>query len=565
MLTTLKWLLLLICCIPLLSAAKLVNFQISGIEGDILLNVERRLTELYQDKSIVNEPTDALQLQIEKAMYPYGFFKSQVMITPGNKNTRLFIHINPGPQLLITSLTVEIKGYGLNNPFIMDTVNHLPIKKGKPLNTVHYEDAKEKLANAAENQGYLHAFFEKSEIIIDKQQYTAKIILVFNTGPQYYFGQIRFNPTYISPALLHRYVPFKYGQPYSTEQLLAFNTNLAASGYFNTVNVKPIAAEGPHVPIDISLKPIKRISYSLGAGYGTDTGPRGLLGLHVIPVNRFGHKFNAIAQGSLQENALQAQYIIPGLHPTVDNYAISGGVTHLDYNSGQSNAALISLAQQHVLSNYQRILSINELHDRYNYTDENKQSETLLFPKAIFSWNKTTDPLFSPSGYNVTINGLAATKALLSQVNMAQIAIDGKAAITFNPIRTRVYLHGIQGITQVNNVNQIPLSLAQLLGGAGNLKGYNYNALGPGKTLTYGGVEVQKETFKKWYLVGFFDSGDVYKPSARDFKYDVGVGLMWVSPVGPIKVGVAQAVTRNLNRAEDRTPKLVINMGPDLS
>ena len=222
----------------------------------------------------------------------------------------------------------------------------------------------------------------------------------------------------------------------------------------------------------------------------------------------------------------------------------------------------MSLTQQHVVSHYQRILSINGLSDRYNYTGQNKITESLLYPRAIFSWNKTTDPLFSPSGYNVTINGLAANKVFLSQVNMAQIAIDGKAAITFDPIRTRLYFHGIQGVTQINNVDHIPLSLAQLLGGSGNLKGYNYNSLGPGKVITYGGVELQKETFKKWYLV---DSGDVYNPSESDFKYDVGIGLMWVSPVGPIKVGVAQAVTHSLNRLQGNSPKLVINMGPDLS
>ncbi len=565
MLNQLKRLLLVLCCIPLLSAVKLTNFQISGVEGEVLLNVERRLTELYQDKSIANEPTDTLQLQIEKALYPYGFFQPHVVISPGNKNTRLLIHINPGPQMSITSLVVDIKGEGSNNPKIKQAANDLPIKAGQPLNTTHYEDAKEKLSNAAENQGYLHASFEKSEILIDKQRYTANITLLFNTGPQSYFGQIRFDPTYISPALLHRFVPFKYGQPYSTEQILTLNTNLAASGYFKTVNVKPTNQDERYVPIDVNLQPSKRISYSLGAGYGTDTGPRGLAGLHVVPVNRSGHKFNAIAQGSLQENALQAQYLIPGFNPVIDNYGISGGITNLDYNSGNSNAWLLSLAQQHVLSDYQRILSINGLNERYNYTGHSKTEESLLYPKAIFSWSKTTDPLFSPSGYNVTINGLAASKALLSQVDMAQVAIDGKAAFTFHPIRTRFYLHAIQGITQVSNVNQIPLSLAQLLGGAGNLKGYNYNSLGPGKIISYGGVEIQKETFKKWYLIGFFDSGDVYKPSVRKFKYDVGIGLMWVSPVGPIKVGVAQAVTSNLDRIPGGSPKLVINMGPDLS
>ena len=285
----------------------------------------------------------------------------------------------------------------------------------------------------------------------------------------------------------------------------------------------------------------------------------------MIPVNRLGHKFNAIAQGSFEENALQAQYIIPGFNPVIDNYSLSGGATNLDYNSGHSNALLLSLAQQHVRTDYQRILSINGLNDRYNYTDYNTTIKSLIYPKAIFSWNKTSDPLFSPSGYNVTINGLAATKALLSQVNMAQIAIDAKVAFTVDIIRTRLYLHAIQGATLIDDVNQIPLSIAQLLGGSGNLKGYNYNSLGPGKIISYGGVEIQKETFKKWYLLGFVDGGDVYNPDEKDFKYDVGVGLMWVSPIGPIKIGLAQAIDHNFERIQERSPKLVINMGPDLS
>ncbi len=82
--------------------------------------------------------------------------------------------------------------------------------------------------------------------------------------------------------------------------------------------------------------------------------------------------------------------------------------------------------------------------------------------------------------------------------------------------------------------------------------------------MTYGGIELQKETFKNWYVLGFVDAGDVYSPTPKLFQYDAGVGLMWVSPVGPIKIGVAQPVTKRFQRVPGRNPKLVINMGPDL-
>ncbi|WP_232220671.1 BamA/TamA family outer membrane protein [Legionella tunisiensis] len=164
----------------------------------------------------------------------------------------------------------------------------------------------------------------------------------------------------------------------------------------------------------------------------------------------------------------------------------------------------------------------------------------------------------------MTINGLAASKAILSEVSFAQASINAKAALTLPAIRTRFYFHTIQGVTSISNINELPLSLALLLGGADNLKAYSYNSIGPGKILSYGGLEIQKETVDKWYFTGFLDSGDVYMPSLKGLQNDVGIGLMWVSPIGPIKIGVAQAVDSHFNRIKDRKPKFVISMGPDL-
>ncbi|AHE66524.1 outer membrane protein [Legionella oakridgensis ATCC 33761 = DSM 21215] len=557
-----RLLLLLIGCVLQLSASYAVNVEITGIKGSVLENVQYRLNELYENKPISQEPVEALKEQITKAMYPYGFFQPTITIYPAGK--RLQIYIIPGPQMRINSLNVRLQGEGADNAEIKQAMRDLPIKVGQPLLNHRYEEAKDMLSNAAEHQGYLHAFFEKSEILIDRQHYTADITLIFNTGPQYYFGQIRFDPTYISPELLHRYVPFKYGEPYSTDQILALETTLSASGYFKSVIVKPNIDSIRHVPVDVHLERVHRINYSLGIGYGTDTGPRGRAGLDIMPVNRSGHKFNAIAQGSFKENALLAQYIIPGQNPVTDKYSVTGSLSNLNYSSGYGNSLLLSVAKQHVKKNHQRMISLNALNERFNYTGEPKTTKSLLFPKAMFTWSQISDPLFSPSGYNITLTGLAASKAVLSEINVAQAFIDVKAAFTAEMIRTRFFFHAIQGFTLINNVDNLPLSLALLLGGAEDLKAYSYNSVGPGKILSFAGMEIQKETFKKWYLIGFVDGGDVYKPSLKDFKYDAGIGLMWVSPVGPIKVGIAQPINNHFNCIQGRNPKLVINMGPDL-
>ncbi|KTC68171.1 outer membrane protein [Legionella birminghamensis] len=538
------------------------HFVISGVKGKVLANVQSRLQEIAENKPLESQTDEELKAQVAQALSPYGYFNSQASITRGRNNIQ--IKITPGPRLLIAQVSISIVGEGNDNYLIKRALNKLTLKPGKPFISQDYEQAKQTLMNAAENQGYLHASFDKAEVLVDSGHNSASIQLVFNTGPQFFFGQVQFSPSYISPELLRRYIPFAEGQSYSTEQILAFNNALSSSGYFSNVIVKPVLnEEGQMIPVNVHLQPAPRTNYSIGLGFGTDTGVRGRLGYHVVPVNSAGHKFNAIALGSMNENRLQAQYIIPGQNPLTDQYDIFGSLANLNYSAGYSNSAQVSLAQRHTLNHYQRVLSLNGLYERYSYDETPKFEKLILYPKASLSWMNKKDQLFSPTGYNVTVNALGASKLALSEVNFAQASVDAKAAVTLEKMRTRLYLHTIQGVTLIDDINQLPLSLSMLLGGADNLKAYTYNSIGPGKIMSYGGIEIQKETLDNWYVTAFFDTGDVYKPSLKDWQNDLGIGLMWVSPIGPIKVGVAQAIDSGFNR-KDKKPRLVINMGPDL-
>ncbi len=552
----------------LIGAISKPDLTISGVNGKVLANIKSRLTELNQIKPLGDESDDALQQQVEEALQPFGYFKSQIRI----QRQPLSIDINPGPQMHISRLNIVLTGEGANNLKIRKGLSKLPIAQGQPFNSAKYEEAKQDLMTVAEGQGYLHSSFDKSEILIDKANNRADITLLFNTGSRYYFGQVQFDPTYISPELLHRYVPFSQGQPYSTDQILTFNNQLANSGYFQNITVKPQMSSGnSNIPIEVHLQPVPRRSYSLGLGYGTDTNIRGRADYHIIPVNSAGHKFNAIGIGSFTQSSLQAQYIIPGRNPVTDEYRLTANGSILNYSAGYSESALLSYGQHHSLPKYLRILSLNGLYDSYHYKNQGikpPEKNFTLFPKASFNWLKTKDKLFTPTGYNITLTGLGASKYLASHENFIQVSLNAKAALTIPAIRTRFYFHTIQGVTQIKDINELPFSLALLLGGADNMKGYSFNSINPdpGKILTYAGMEIQKETKKNWYLVGFFDSGDVYRPRSIKLKYDVGIGLMWVSPIGPIKIGVAQRIVRTDNhfRRDGSKPKLVISMGPDL-
>lgn len=556
---------LFICFILLLSASFQVlartSYVITGITGAPLVNIEKRLEEAEQDKPFKEMSESELQEQVLYALEPYGYLKAKVSVI--KKNSSAQIDIQPGPLTHITAINIELTGEGAKRIELKKTIQNLPIKVGDPLLIKNYNHAKKDITNTAEQLGYLHGTFSKAELLL-KENNTAEITWIFNTGPLFYFGQVQFNPTNISPELLHRYTPFHYRQVYSTDLVLKLNNDLSSSGYFNSVLVKPqIHDDHTLVPIEVQLQPVPKYSYSLGAGYGTDTGIRGRAGLYVIPVNKLGHKFNTIAQGSFNQNALQAQYLIPGNNPVTDQYNITGNFSNLNYATGYSNAFLLSAGQQHNKNSFKRTLSLNALYERFNYSEQPANNEFVLYPKANITLNKTSNPLFSPTGYNIAFNGLGSSTALLSNKSFVQGGIDAKGAYQIEPIKLRIYGQAIFGITAINDINQLPLTLAQLLGGTDNLRAFSYNAIGPGKILQYQGIELQKEIIKKWYAIAFYDTGDVYDPTPKNRLYDTGIAVMWVSPVGPIKLGLAQEINSIFHRV-GTNPRLIINMGPDL-
>ena len=547
-------------------AAEKIEYEIKGIYSDAKKNIKERLDEIAkQDHISINQLSeDDLEKQIKKAISPFGYFTPQVRVS--KEKNKLIIFVIPGRQTRVSQMIVRLTGEGADSLKIVEASQDLPLKRGDPFYSKTYEDCKTALLTAAEHEGYLKANFETSEVIVDRRQASANVTLVFNTGQRYYYGQLRFDPKYLSSELLSRYASFHYGEPYSTDEIIKLNNDLSASGYFSSVLVRPDINSEKYVPINVHTQPVPRYSYSIGAGYGTDTGPRGRLLLNVIPVNNKGHKFNAILQGSAVDSAAQLQYLIPGQNPVTDQYILGGGYSHQNYDSGRSDSILFSAAQRHFTPKFQRTLSINALSDNYYYTQTNdqRQKQFLLYPKGSVNFLHTPDPMFSPSGYSLNLNILGAAHGVGSEVDLFQAFGDGKAAYQFESIRTRFLVHGILGYNVISDINNLPYSLSFFLGGADDMKAYPINSIGPGKMILYGGLEVQKETIDKWYIIGFVDTGDVFQPSPRQLKQDVGGGLMWVSPVGPIKAGLAWAVNQRFQRVRGRRPQIVINMGPDI-
>ncbi len=119
-----------------------------------------------------------------------------------------------------------------------------------------------------------------------------------------------------------------------------------------------------------------------------------------------------------------------------------------------------------------------------------------------------------------------------------------KGKYIFSPTNnSRVIFRGDWGYTVVDNLNQLPLSMRYFAGGIGSVRGYPYSSIGPGKYLQVGSAEFQHKIIGDWHGAVFYDVGNASNEFNSNFKRGDGLGLIYQSFIGPIKLYVGRGLS----------------------
>lgn len=116
----------------------------------------------------------------------------------------------------------------------------------------------------------------------------------------------------------------------------------------------------------------------------------------------------------------------------------------------------------------------------------------------------------------------------------------------------RFVVRGHLGWIETNRFDKVPPDLRFFAGGDRSIRGYGYQKISPtnsqGKLtgaskLAVGSLEYQYNVTGNWWGAIFVDGGEAVNDFSKDdFKVGAGVGIRWVSPVGPIKLDIATPV-----------------------
>ncbi len=573
-----RWLLLLAVLMVLTLAgqpvwAEPVRVDISGVGGEMLNNVRSYLSiSRYVGKDLSEARVRQLHVkaaaEISQALQPFGYYEPKVQTSIKLIDGQWLAHygIDPGVATRISRIDIQLLGKGQDDPLLTKPVADFPLKVGDVIDHRRYSNGKNLILSRALENGYLDAQYQRSNLIIDVRAHQARIELSLKTGARYRFGTLRMHQDALKPELLRRLLPIKEGEPYTNAKLLSLQYTLDDTGYFSRVEVDPRQdqAQDLAVPIDISLKPHKPSKYTIGFGYGTDTGPRLLLGYDNRLINSSGHRFTSLLTLSTQTSSASATYSIPIDNPATDRVEFVGGLQDQEIDDRRSFTQTLAVNRINVFGRWTRTLGLNLLRERYDLDTQPQRTSNLVMPRVAFSYGWTQG---DRRGLRWNIETKAADDNLLSTTTFAQLHSDVKFLQGLWP-GGKLILRGEGGTTAISDFESLPLSQRFFAGGDTSVRGYGYKELGPkdsegevvgGRYLITGSAELNQQVYGNWGVATFYDIGNAFNDLALGLKQSTGVGLIWKTPVGPLRIYVARTLSE-----PKPTYRLHVLFGPDI-
>ena len=563
---------------PGLTWAQQVEVNVEGDYPQLQDNAEAFLGEVEgRSAGSLRRYASTAEAQVEEALRALGYYSPmiqwEVVEQPGDDETpaRLVLTVQPGEPIRVRSRQVSIEGPASRDPDFVGTLPEKP-SEGDVLNHGQYSTLRQTIQNRATRLGYFDGEFTTRRLEVNPEQHTADISLVFRSGVRYRLGEVSFKEGHgFEEQLLEQFVRFEPGEIYHADKVARLSGDLSNSGYFSGVDIdaSPGKAEDGVIPVSVDLTTRPPRSVAAGVGFSTDVGPRFSGNWREHWINPMGHRRGAQTELSVPRQNVGAWYELPLDPPMTDSIRLSAGYQREDIEDVESE--LLTLGQQwkHQLDNgWLQVASIRWEGERFRIGDDDPEQSSLLLPGLGYSKLQADSPLDPSRGYRIQFDVTGSHRAVISDVDIlhANVLVKGLYTLADN----HRFLSRFQfGGVATNRFSDVPPSLRFFAGGDQTVRGYGYETLSPrnsedvaigGRYLMVGSVEYQYEFTENWRVAAFVDEGNAMDDLSDPLATGAGLGIRWISPVGPLRLDVAKGLDPEFGGEW----RIHFSMGPEL-
>jgi len=591
-----------------------VTYVVSGVNDALQANVlshvdtvqfgpQVRLRERDHDKVIDQAIADA-----QAALRPFGYYDPEItgrVIQQEGTPAVVELTIDAGPPVRIANLDVGVTGPGAEESRFQTWRRAWPLPEGAVLNQSVWEGQKQDLVEIANARGYLGAGFTEHALEIDLEENTARVRLVFDTGPRYVMGVVRYGPHGLKPGILE-YIPrFEKGDPYTAQLVSRLRTDLWITGYFDDVQVIEVERpdlEPPVVDFEVEVETETRNHYSGALGWGNASGIRLQANYSRHPMSSYGDRLDlGIGYQELDDEiTLRGRYRIPRRNRARQwwDAQVTLKIENLDLEVKRSeeDEQAIKLAngdldERHLrfgrlklrnrkggesqqfftpfvqFLNSDRRFSLSDIGSRVgNVPDDPELEEQLRSITNALSIGAELELVavegrrFETVGHHDLGWLFHSDKAFGSDVEFTQLYASTRRSYLATE-NLKIHVRGEVAYTDAEvdvfelDVGSEPLylSLTHLpnfyrfkAGGSMSVRGYGFeqlsnNDVGSNNIIT-ASAEAEYRFLDSWSGALFYDIGNAFNDwGDPDLKRGIGVGIRWYSIAGEIRVDVAQA------------------------
>lgn len=547
---------------PAMTATPL-EVELVGLEDPLLqnalhfLDIEQHKNDEELNSRWIKRLHEQAPQEIREALHPYGYYKPEIQteLTESEGKWLATYTVDKGEPVRINTRDIQWTGEGAAKPVFQESIANYLQKAPDLLIHKEHDSAKSHFMNLALSNGYPKAKFITNEWRVDLDTNSAELTLHMDTGPLYYFGNVRFKQDFLDPDLLQQYVTIKKGEAYSHEALLEFQQNLIASNYAQEVTIEPLfhEADDQQLPLDVLMKPIAPHKFLFGLGYETDVGFRGSARWTDRLINRYGHHSDMLLKLSQKEGLLQGQYSIPVHKPLTDRWVSTASYEYEETPDTDSNTTELETAfVRRNLSDtrfYKGFILASK--EQFTVGNDPKVTTNLLTLGGTMRFSDIEDSMYPQDGHYLFADLRGAGEALLSDTSFSRIHTKGQYMLGLGEngrIDTRLEI----GMAWVDDFSIYPTSLRYFAGGDNSVRGYAYESLGPkddegvsvgGKQVVTGSFEYDHRVAESWVLAGFMDAGNAYNDEIKKIFVGAGLGFRWLAPFGSLRIDIAYPVS----------------------
>lgn len=558
-------LLSLFCLVSLSVHAATLEYTVSGLQGKTERNVLAFLGPAPQTNPERLNFLVSARSKVEHALQALGYYQPIIDLQTQRSEPvwQLEIAVNLGEPVRIRDISIVFLGSAANDEAFTELLGNTNLVSASVLDHGKFEAFRKRVLSLGQQRGYLDAEILQSRVAVRADAGTADIEFTYDSGKRYRFGEVVQNEALLNRELLDALKPFQQGDFFDQVRLREYQNNLQRTGYFSSVIVQPLRllARQDEVPIEVKLHAANSHSFDVGIGYSTDTEERVSLTWRTPRINRYGHSQVTRLQYSPVNPSGRFTYSIPIYDPLNDVVQLWASTEENEYGDLDSQQDELGIRRE--IRNGQWIYgySLRDLNESWEVLGINSNDEYLLLGGSLSGRVQSGSLVDPASGFSQLYTLEAGNEQLGSVVDLLRLTAEFRAVFTPWP-RQRFVSRAEFGVVEIANGDRFELapSLNFFAGGSQSIRGYAYQSLGNEivvdegngrtKTLVVGGdrlvtgsLEYQYYFTDVWRGALFVDGGDAFDEGEFDANYGVGFGVHYITPVGAVRVELANSVS----------------------